>query len=511
METIQDLTPTAQIRVIDRAWENFDPLLLSKILTLELRNNNIGVVKGKKWIAKAFDIFDEELDGLCSTFEDIGTATLYLESDKEKDQDYSLYQIVSLLEHDCMGHANAFLLIKETLLSLSGIERKWFVRYWLRNPNNGIGLGQVTKSIASHYNKKVSEVKKDMSMNNLEVIITHYEKGTNPPLNLTHGKFVKPMLAKEIPMSKWPEDKLVDYKYDGNRYQIHLNYTILGPSVIIFNRTGKVVTDQFPDVSKKVATYKRQEGYPTGFNCILDGEIYPINSDRSPAPHKLMATRVHSKNKEDAMKKVPVEWVIFDCLKYDSEVIMDLPYKERLEKFESLPDQAHRMEDGGDPLAFYNQAISAGFEGIIVKDANMKYEPAKRSVGWAKYKPPRIELDVVILGASYGENSKSSVFSSFEIAVKDGDGFAGLGKVGTGFSDADLVSLTSALRKIVDGHENNMYRFLPRVVITVTADLVSQTSDGSLGLRFPRKTKIRDDKYVQDIDTLETVEGLLFG
>jgi len=48
METIQDLTPTGQIAVIDRAWDNFDPILLSKILTLELRNNNIGMVKGKK-------------------------------------------------------------------------------------------------------------------------------------------------------------------------------------------------------------------------------------------------------------------------------------------------------------------------------------------------------------------------------------------------------------------------------------------------------------------------------
>ena len=120
-------------------------------------------------------------------------------------------------------------------------------------------------------------------------------------------------------------------------------------------------------------------------------------------------------------------------------------------------------------------------------------------------------MDVVILGASYGENSKSSVFSSFDIAVKDGDGFVSLGRVGNGFSDAELVSLTSTLRKIVDGHENNMYRFLPRKVITVNADLVSQNKDGSLGLRFPRKTRLRDDKYVQDIDTLETVEKLIFG
>lgn len=511
LETTQDLTPTGKTQVIDRAWDNFNPIFLSKILTLDLRNNNIGTQKGIKWIAKAFDVFDDEVTALYSAFEDIGTATMYLESDKEKEEDYSLSQIITMLEYDCMGHANSFLMVKEILLSLSSLERKWFVRYWLRNPNNGIGLGVITKSIAKHYGKKVAQVKKDMTMNSVETIVTHYENGTNPPLNLVHGKFVKPMLAKEVAITEWPEEQIVDYKYDGNRYQIHLNYTILGPSVIIFNRKGNVVTSQFPDVQKQISSYNRQEKYPTGFNCILDGEIYPINRDGSPAPHKLMATRVHSKNKEEAVKKVPVKWVAFDCLKYNDEVLIDLPYKERLEKFKELPDQAHRMEEGGDALAFYNQAISHGFEGIIVKDANMAYEPSKRSKGWAKYKPPRIELDVVILGATYGENSKSSVFSSFEIAVKDGDEFVSLGKVGNGFSDMELLSMTSSLRKIVDVYENDMYRFLPRKVITVTADLVTQNKDGSLGLRFPRKTRLRDDKYVQDIDTLQTVERLMFG
>jgi len=66
-------------------------------------------------------------------------------------------------------------------------------------------------------------------------------------------------------------------------------------------------------------------------------------------------------------------------------------------------------------------------------------------------------------------------------------------------------------RKIVDVYENDMYRFLPRKVITVTADLITQNKDGSLGLRFPRKTRLRDDKYVQDIDTIQTVERLMFG
>ena len=59
------------------------------------------------------------------------------------------------------------------------------------------------------------------------------------------------MLAKEVPESKWPRAKLIEYKYDGARYQIHRE----GTDVIIFNRKGVIVTQQFPDIVEKVASW----------------------------------------------------------------------------------------------------------------------------------------------------------------------------------------------------------------------------------------------------------------
>ena len=47
--------------------------------------------------------------------------------------------------------------------------------------------------------------------------VSYYEMNEEPPMNLTHGGFVAPMLAKAIPMNKWPSNKIVDFKYDGNR------------------------------------------------------------------------------------------------------------------------------------------------------------------------------------------------------------------------------------------------------------------------------------------------------
>ena len=175
-----------------------------------------------------------------------------------------------------------------------------------------------------------------------------------------------------------------------------------------------------------------------------------------------------------------------------------------------LPDQAHRMAEGGDTLAFYNRAINDGFEGIIVKDASLPYEAGKRSLGWAKYKPPRINLDVVILNAKYGEGKRANVFGSYGIGVRTEDrGYVNLGSIGSGFSDSQLVRLTNELRRQVDSHKDGVFYFLPRVVLEVTADLITQDAQGNWGLRFPRLVRIRDDKFVADINTLEDVMEMI--
>ena len=500
LESTDGLIPTQQITRISRDLQNFDevPLVLSILSKDELTANNIALAKAKKWIAKAFDIFEDEIEGNYNAHNDLGDALYYLDSSAEtQGNPFSIANVKRLLEMDYGSiTSNNYDTFHFAIRDMSALERRWFIRYLLRTPRNGINKGTVVKIMANYYNKKVSEVKKHLNLNNIERTATYYEMGENPPTVLSHGTFVAPMLAKDVPMNKWPENKIVDYKYDGNRYQIHKE----GDSVIIFNRKGKVVTPQFQDVVESVRAYQ--------VDCILDGEIYPIKDNGSPAEHKLMGTRVHSKDHAEAREKVKVKWVIFDCLKIGNETIMDLSYSDRLDKFSQLPDQAHRMKKDGDVLAFYNQAINDGFEGIIVKDASMAYEAGKRSIGWAKYKPPRIELDVAILNAKYGEGAKSNVFATFGIGVRNEGEWISIGSVGTGFSDEDLLRLTRELRTIISNVDNGTYSFLPRTVLEVSADLVTRDSNNNIGLRFPRCNRIRDDKFASDCNTLEDVEAL---
>ena len=500
LESTKEKTPTQQVNLIATELDKFasNKSVAIQILAREYDSNNIGLAKAKSWLTKIFKCFDDEIETLYAIDGELGEAIYLLDTGAETKRNIGIVSILRVLENSC-GSVNdtSYDLVKDVLLNMSALERKWFVRYWLGSPTNGIDSGVVKKILAKHYGKKISEVKKHANFNSLGNLCVYYEMKQEPPMNLSHGSFVKPMLAKEVPMNKWPENKIVDYKYDGNRYQIHKE----GNNVIIFNRKGNIATPQFQDVVERVRQYD--------VDCILDGEIYPIKDDGSPAEHKQMATRVHSKDHAEAREKVKVKWVIFDCLKIGDETIMDLPYSERLVRFSQLPDQAHRMKEGDDVLAFYNRAINDGFEGIIVKDTSLPYEAGKRSAGWAKYKPPRIELDVAITTAKYGEGSRANVFGTFGISVKSDSGFKSVGSIGTGFSDTDLVWLTNELRKNVETYDNGTYNLLPRVVLEVSADLVSQDSKGNYGLRFPRCKRIRHDKFVADINTIEDVENLV--
>jgi DNA ligase-1 len=509
MEALDGRTPTQQVSLLSKEADKFSnrPILYS-ILAIEYSNNNIGISRAKKWMAKSFDIFESEVESLYMALRDIGDTAYHLDTSKLNDEDIPLQSMYDLLELDCAGiTSNTFTLISDSLDKMSALERKWFMRYWLKVPRNGINVGTVKKMLAKSYDKDLSRVKTHTNFNSIYQTVQYYEMNEEPSIALTHGKFVKPMLAKSIAMKKWPKEKIADFKYDGNRYQVHKK----GKNVIIFNRKGNMVTYQFPDIVELVARYS--------VDCILDGEIYPIKSDGSPAPHKSLGTRIHSKNLSKVVEDCPVNWVAFDCLKIGDLTIMDLPYRQRLECMHAdgneygitIPNQAHRMEDGGDVIAFYNRAINDGFEGIIVKDANAPYESGKRSAFWAKYKPPRIDLDVVVLSARYGEGARANVFASFDIGVKSDDGFMSIGSVGTGFSEKEMISITNKLRKMVEKYDGKTYHFMPKVVLEVTADLISRDAKGNIGLRFPRVVRIRDDKYISDINTVGDVIQTMTG
>ena len=146
----------------------------------------------------------------------------------------------------------------------------------------------------------------------------------------------------------------------------------------------------------------------------------------------------------------------------------------------------------------------------MIKDLNAKYDVGRRSNSLLKHKPPRIELDVVITSASYGEGKLSDVFGSFGISILENGAYTSIGSVGTGFSDFQRRLLTTQLKQIVDRYDNGIFYFLPRKVIEVSADMIQMDDEGKYALRFPRMVRIRDDKFPKEINTIDDMKTMAF-
>jgi len=506
-ELLEFETPTRKAEIISENLSAFeDKSAVIEILSLELIPNNIGGKRAIKWVSNALGLFEDEVETSVSMWGDLGEGMFqYYEGDNIH-SDIHLPLFWALIQKDCSSIQNPrFQSFAKRLVKMSALEKKWFLRYWLRKPRNGVNNKIPLKAMALHFKVKYSDVVKWKQYNSATEICAELEAGNTPECILHHGQFVSPMLAKARKGKEKPKEYIVDVKYDGNRYQIHADFR--QDSIIIFNRKGKIVTDQFPDVVDLI----NEHAVLCSPSQIVDAEIYPVDSNGIPAPHKKLATRVHSKDKAKAVIECPVKLAIFDLLSVEGLSVIDSPLSERIKILDEIVEKEYlaKIFTEGSIQSTYNIAISEGFEGIMIKDANAPYHAGKRSKAWLKYKPPRISLDVVITSAKYGEGKRASVFGTYGISVIDGSDYVSVGSVGTGFSDSDLILLTTNLKKIVESYEGETFHFLPRVVLEVTADLVTTDDEGNIGLRFPRAVRVREDKYAKEADNLQTVKEMM--
>jgi len=310
----------------------------------------------------------------------------------------------------------------------------------------------------------------------------------------------------------------VETKYDGARVQVHHDPD---GDTRLFSRNMAEVTAALPEVVEFV---RERVDVPV----VLDGEALAVGDDGEPLPFQRVLERFRRKHDvARAREDVAVELRAFDCLHCDGEDLLDTRLSERhaiLERVlgDGLPEYVV-TDDVDDVEAFEAAALDAGHEGIMLKDPESTYSAGKRGREWLKRKPDVETLDVVVTGAEWGEGRRANVFGTFEIGVRAGseastggdrsdvpEGYATVGKVATGITDAELDDLTTRLREHVATEDGQTVTFDPAVVFEVGYEEIqtSPTYDSGFALRFPRFVAVREDKAPADADSLRRVERL---
>ncbi|MCK4429499.1 MAG: DNA ligase, partial [Candidatus Aenigmarchaeota archaeon] len=164
---------------------------------------------------------------------------------------------------------------------------------------------------------------------------------------------------------------------------------------------------------------------------------------------------------------------------------------------------------------FYNQSLDLGNEGAMVKNLSAPYQPGKRVGYMYKVKPEKESLDLVITGAEWGKGRRANWLASFILSVRDGETgeLLEIGKMGTGLTDEQFKEMTERLKPLIESEKENILSVKPKIVIEVGYQELQKSPNYKSGfaLRFPRLIRVREDKNVEEADTLERIKRIYRG
>ena len=158
------------------------------------------------------------------------------------------------------------------------------------------------------------------------------------------------------------------------------------------------------------------------------------------------------------------------------------------------------------------EALAAGHEGVVVKDAASPYAAGRRGKAWRKVKPVRT-YDLVVLGAEWGHGRRQGWLSNLHLGARDratGE-FVMVGKTFKGMTDELLGWQTKELLERETSREGIAVFVRPELVVEIALDGVQASTryPGGVALRFARVKGYRPDKSAGEADTIDDLRTLL--
>ncbi|MEN6341729.1 MAG: ATP-dependent DNA ligase [Methanospirillum sp.] len=400
-------------------------------------------------------------------------------------------------------------LLRQGFGAMAPREARYFARLVLAELRIGIGEGTVRDAIALAFGVAPSHVEHaQQALNDLGEVALLARHGENALMSVRIVPFrpVRMMLAQQGTIAEQLADYgpvAVEYKYDGSRIQFHR----VGKVCRIWSRRLEEVTHALPEIVEVLRA-------ATDRDVILDGEVVAIDPEGRPLPFQTVLRRFRRKHgvaaAREAIALVPR---MFDCLYADGETLLDRPLSERRQVLESvMADHLAPQKVLGDEdeiREVYEQALRDGHEGVMLKLPDSPYTPGARGRSWVKIKPEVETLDLAVIGAEWGEGRRAKHFGSYQLAVQDRGKLLSVGRVATGITDEQLAELHALFKDLVVAESGNSVTFEPQVVFEVGYSEIQKSPNYASGyaLRFPRFVRVRDDKGIDEVESLGSLEA----
>jgi len=291
----------------------------------------------------------------------------------------------------------------------------------------------------------------------------------------------------------------VEWKLDGIRIQIHRR----DEEVRIYTRNLNDITHALPGIVAAVRALPVRD-------AVLDGEALGMTDD-GPAAFQDTVARIDAQAEPEG-----IATFLFDVLYVDGDDLLDAPLRERTARLEaiapSLKIPGIFTASAGEAARVLDDALRAGHEGVVVKDAASPYAAGRRGKAWRKVKPVRT-YDLVVLGAEWGHGRRTGRLSNLHLGARDASTgtFVMVGKTFKGMTDELLAWQTEQLLEREVERRGIAVLVRPELVVEIALDGVQSSTryPGGVALRFARVKRYRPDKEAAEADTIDELRALL--
>jgi DNA ligase-1 len=418
--------------------------------------------------------------------------------------------------------------VRDLFGRMTADEQRWLRGVMTGNVRQGALDALVQEAVAAAWGLKLTAVRRAAMLagGTVPIVVAAMTGGEEAlaEIGLEVGRPVLPMLASTAPDVAAAIAKAgggpgtpvaVDTKLDGIRIQVHRHRDEHGDEIVVATRSLEDITARLPEVVEVVTSLP-------GGDLVLDGEAIAMDDDGRPRPFQETASRT-------AMGEgVAITPYFFDVLHADDRDLLDATGAERLEVLDTVVPEEHRVprlvtDDPTAADAFAQDALARGHEGVVVKSLSIGYAAGRRGAGWVKVKPVHT-LDLVVLAVEWGSGRREGWLSNIHLGARDpaaadgaGGGFVMLGKTFKGMTDEMLAWQTERFTELaVDPaaiRDSYVVPLRPEQVVEIAFDGLQRSTryPGGLALRFARVVRYRDDKSVEEADTIDTVRALAAG
>ena len=303
-----------------------------------------------------------------------------------------------------------------------------------------------------------------------------------------------------------------EWKWDGIRGQLILR----DGQYFVWSRGEELMTSRFPELARTV------DFIPDG--TVLDGEllVWP-HGQPTPASFNALQARIGRKTvPKKLLADAPVVLHAYDLLEWQGEDIRSRPFSERRSLLEELsavvPADAPlrispqlEFHSWGELAELRTSAREAQAEGLMLKHVDSPYLAGRKKGDWWKWKLDPLTIDAVMIYAQSGSGRRANLFTDFTFAVWDGNDLIPFTKAYSGLTDVEFRKITAWVRKNTLERFGPVRKVTPHHVFEIAFEGIQRSTRHKSGvaLRFPRMLRWRQDKPIQEANSLADLEDML--